>query len=1168
MASSAKVAEDTSEKLENSKEEEEKLRLYVSKCYFEDRSLIAHQFDSFNDFFNFGLQNLFAESSVIEVAPDHHPGPKRTHHGLAKQARVTFGKVYVKKPEKVKDSIQDEKAAGTSKDKAGTSKDKAAGPSKVQQETCTLYPREARLRNLTYSASIYVDLKSEVYVPSEKNDEILHKEFIEQVFIGKIPVMVKSQFCHLYGMVDKELQQKEDCGYDMGGYFIVKGAEKVIIAQEELYLQRIWVSDRNGWKVTSTGPSKGFSKFRNRTLVKLVELKQKTTGVSKPPILELILPGLKNAIPLFIMFRALGVTTDKELFEKIAYDLSDTQMMELLLPSLPEAELRLIDFFKSVKDDKQESAAWTHSQDKALEFIARNLKSRGNEAPSSEEERLQMIEAAKQAIRFQLLPHIGGGDTRKAFFLGYMVHSLCLCYLGRRQKEDKDNYKNKRLDLVGQLFSLQLRQLMGRFQSELCRRLQKYLARDQMLLHANEYIDPSIITNGFKTAFSTGNWATKGNMAQKNTGVVATLSRTNPMATACHLRLMRLQVQYAAKIGDARYPNFSQYGRICPVDTPDGENCGLVKSMSLTGFVSLESPQDPILEYLSEWGMQNLEEVSSSTLCKSDKIFLNGKWVGVHEEPECLVETLRKLRRSGHILSEVEIARDVIRKEVKIYTDSGRILRPLLIVENQRLLMTKKHIIKAKALKSESAFRSLLQEGVVELLGVEEEEGALVALNVEDLGVQNRRQIIHYTHCELHPSFILGLGASVIPFPNHNQSSRVMQQAQKHGKQAIGFYCSNFKSRSDTSSHILFYPQKQLVRTRASALLEKTEFTNGQNAIVAIACYSGYNQEDSIIMNQSSIDRGLFRTMHFHTYHFDIPSNADEEFRKPSASDVGGTKYQGSNDKLDPEGFPYIGASLSSPDIIAGKVTSVPGSSRLSDRSVRLKHTEKGHVDRVVLSMDEDGKKHAKVRLRESRMPQTLGQMLESLLGKAVANGCCQNDATPFSSISVESLTDLLHRSGYGRWGMECMCNGRTGGMFKAKIFMGPTFYQRLIHMAQDKLKWRRTGPVHPLTRQPVADRKRHGGVKFGEMERDCMVAHGAAATLQERLFYLSDYYFVHVCNDCHMMASTDSTRVPHCRFCRSKKNIVRVNIPYACKLLIQELFSMGIALRLFCEPC
>ncbi|CAM6108487.1 unnamed protein product [Calypogeia fissa] len=755
-------------------------------------------------------------------------------------------------------------------------------------------------------------------------------------------------------------------------------------------------------------------------------------------------------------------------------------------------------------------------------------------------------QVGKDVLEERLLPHIGSSERSKALYLGYMVHTVVSCFLGRQRGTDRHDWKNKRLEFAGETISHQFRKLMGQVIKQMKIRMLKRLSTGHDLLSFQRYVSHKVITTGLKTAFSSGIW--NGHDTIKTSCVVFSLQRDNPLSTLSQLREIRQLVPApAVRVDDeARRVSFSQWGGVCPVETPDGEGCGLVKNMALTGVVSCVTPEEPILKLFADSNMEELGSVDNlSRLQGATKIFLNGRWMGIVvdiQEADMLVNKIRKARRtrpakSAKIdLTQVGVVQDNTRQEIHISTDGGRILRPLLVVEDQALVLTEDHVVAFQnTVEKKERFRWLLSHGAVELLGMEEEEKAVIALHGEQVCIARHFGLkTVFTHAELHVSLLMGLSASLIPFPNHNEMHRNLFQARKHSKQAIGFYVTNISSRADTSGHQLLYPQKQLVKTNAYEVLQKPEMFNGQNAVVAVASYTGYNQEDSIIMNQSSLDRGMFRTAHYQT--FESEERKDKEtFGKPSLLEAGGATLARSLEKLDDDGLPYIGAILGERDIIVGKVcksqSNVDSTSRLrGGRSLRLKAHEKGRVTQVVMAKGDEGQKVAKVTLIQTRMPQigdkfssmhgqkgvigmvytqedlpfskdgivpdivinphafpsrqTLGQMWENSVGKVVATTAEKLFGTPFNpSFTVESVFDSLHRAGYKKWGEEMMHNGFSGESFQANIFIGCNFYQRLTHfMVEDVIKYRSRGPVQPLTRQPVADSKR---AWWGQIRRD-----------------------------------------------------------------------------------
>ncbi|XP_042483673.1 DNA-directed RNA polymerase D subunit 2b-like [Macadamia integrifolia] len=960
------------------------------------------------------------------------------------------------------------------------------------------------------------------------------------------------------------------------------------IAQEQICLKRLWVSSKPTWMIAYRSDLK-----RRRVYIKLIE-PAKLEEAYKGKILNVYF--LAATMPIWILFFALGVSSDKEIVDMIDLDINDATFRDILFSSILDAVRDCNDF---------------HKNGKALKYVDELFK----------KAKFPPKESIEDCFSNHLFPALTG-LRQKALFLAYMVKCLLLSYTGKRKCENRDDFRNKRLELSGELIERELRVHIKHAERRMIKALQRDLYGDRILHPIEHYLDASIITNGLCRAFSTGAWSHPFKK-ERMSGVVANLKRTNPLQTMVDLRKTRQHVEYTGRVGDARFPHPSHWGRLCFLSTPDGENCGLVKNLSVTGLVTINL-MEPLLDKLLDCGMEKLtDNQSAAFLSRKAKVFLNGEWVGSCEDCLSFVADLRNKRQIKEIPPQVEIKCDQAQGEVRVFSDAGRILRPLINLEKLK---------KVKEFKGAYTFLSLLDKGVLELIGVEEEEDCQTAWSSKDILGGDKGK--NYTHLELDLSFLMGLSCGLIPFANHNHARRILYESEKHSQQAIGFSTTNPNIRVDTLSHQLYYPQIPLFRTMVSECLGRSQYSqgyggfiprpeyyNGQNAIVAVNVHLGYNQEDSLVMNRASLERGMFRTEHIRSYKAEVDNKELLATRRQKPKDrVEFAKIQskiGRVDSLDDDGFPYVGANLQTGDIVIGR-----SAESGADHSIKLKHTERGKVQKVILSANDDGKNFAVVSLRQVRSPslgdkfssmhgqkgvvgllesqedfpftlqgivpdivinphafptrQTLGQLFESALGKGIAGDGSIRYATPFTTPSIDDVTNQLHRAGYEKWGSERFCNGRTGEMMESLIFIGPAFYQRLIHMAEDKVKFRNTGPVHPLTRQPVSDRKRFGGVKFGEMERDCLIAHGASANLHERLFTLSDFSQMHICRKCTNIASViqrslpggKKIRGPYCRFCESAENIVRVNVPYGAKLLCQELFSMGISVKFDTEVC
>ncbi|KAL5731648.1 DNA-directed RNA polymerase [Ranunculus cassubicifolius] len=1148
----------------------DKLRIEASKSFFNEYGLISHQIESYNDFIENGIQRLFDSIGEIEILPGYDPSKNKKAEGDGwRRGRVRFGKVRLEKPM----FWVGEKSVGN-------------------KDFIKFLPRHARLQKMTYASKIKVELDFKVYTPlhesSDKfktgtetrvNEKVHSHEKIE-ILVGSLPVMVKSKLCWMSS------ERKGECEFDQGGYFLIKGAEKVFIAQERMCLKRLWISDQP-----------------NLTIAYRTEIRRQMfkVGVEDvPPELKhlegtkiLTVYFLYCKIPLWVFLFALGMSSDREIIEMIDINSSDTRAVNLLKSSMGYADSQFEGFRRG----------------KSLEEIEKMVS----------ETKFPPKETVSECLEKYLFPSLKS-LKQKALFVVYMVKCLLQACTGKRKVENKDDFRNKRLELAGELLERELRNHIKHLEKRMVKSMQRDLYGSRDLHPIDYYLDASIITNGLSRAFSTGGWSHHMIKNERIPGVVANLRRLNPLQMLSDLRKTRQHVNYAGKVGDARFPHPSHWGKLCFLSTSDGENSGLVKNLAVTGLVST-NVIPPSFNKLIECGMEKLRDTLSLSLKDKDKIFLNGEWIGVCGDSGLFVSALRHKRRSKKVSQQVEIKRDEAQGEVRIFSDSGRIMRPLLVVDNLK---------KIKLCKGDYNINTLINKGIVELVGVEEEEDCLTAWGIKYLLNPEKE----YTHCELDPSFLLGLSCGIIPFPNHDHARRALYQSEKHSQQALGYSTTNPNIRVDTLSHQLFYPQRPLFRTMISDCLGKTDYPlgqnvhpkpeiyNGQSAIVAVNVHLGYNQEDSIVMNRASIERGMFRTEHIRCYKAEVENKELLESRRLRTKDKIAfgkipSKF-GHVDSLDDDGFPYVGANLQSGDIVIGRCAESG-----ADHSVKLKHTERGIVQKVILSANDEGTNFGVVSLRQVRSPgvgdkfssmhgqkgvvghlefqenlpftrqgivpdliinphafptrQTPGQLLEAALGKGIAaGGALARYATPFMTPTVEDIMEQLHRAGFMRGGQERCFQGPKGNMMDNMIFIGPTFYQRLNHMAEDKVKFRNTGPVHPLTRQPVQDRKRFGGVKFGEMERDCLLAHGAAANLYERLFTLSDLSQMHVCSKCTNIANViqrsvaggGKIRGPYCRTCQSAEAVVKVNVPYGAKLLCQELFSMGISVKFGTESC
>jgi len=1104
------------------------------ESYYKEKGLVRQHLDSYNDFVNRVIYEIINEYREIPVPQIN--------------AKIIIDDIRIGKPmiREVDGSVK---------------------------EFPRFLPIDCRLRNLTYAAPVYlrfhIEIEGEYYGPYE-------------ILLMDLPVMLKSDIDPTSKLSAEELIKIGEDPKDPGGYFIINGSERVLVAQEDLASNNVLV-DKASEGSSATHIAKVISVARGRRSQLVIERR-------KDGVLYANIQGIR--IPVVILMRALGLETD----EDIVYAVSlNPEIQKELLPSLMKA----VDI-KTVED--------------ALDYIGSRF--------AIGQPRVARIERAKQLLDEHLLPHLGNKPKdrlKKAYFIGQMACKLLELVKGWRKPDDKDHYRNKRLKLAGELLAQLLRyNLANYFIRELKNVIEKNWSRHKRA-DIRHILKPGMLTDRILHAMATGNWP------GGKTGVSQLLDRTNLMSTLSHLRRVVSPLARSQPHFEARELHPTQWGRICPFESPEGQNIGLVKNLALMANVSVGVPEETIEKKLiEELGVVPISKIIEMAKEKGpeeflawSRVYLNGRLIGYHPDGEKLANEIRKLRRRGEISSEVNVAHIVTKytNEVFVNTDAGRIRRPLFVVENGELKLKPEHVKKLK--EGKWTFSDLVEKGIVEYLDADEEENAYIALNPEDITPE-------HTHMEIWTPSILGITASIIPYAEHNQSPRNTYEAAM-AKQALGLYAANFQLRMDSRGHFLHYPQKPLVQTRVMDVIGYNARPSGQNMVVAVMCFTGYNIEDALIMNKSAIDRGLARSTFFRLYstvEYKYPGGQEDYIEIPQ-SHVKGYRGPKAYEKLEEDGIVAPETPVKGGDVLIGKTSpprflstqeySVGTGMVRQDTSVVTRYGEKGIVDAVMITTDAEGNKLVKVRVRDIRIPElgdkfasrhgqkgvlglivpqedlpfteegivpdliinphafpsrmTVGQLIESIAGKVAALEGRFIDATPFFKEPIEKIKITLHKLGYPSTGEEVMYDGRTGELIQNPIFIGIVYYQKLHHMVADKIHARARGPVQILTRQPVEGRARMGGLRWGEMERDCLVGHGASLLLKEQLLDKSDKIVIYVCEICGHIGYYDRNKGKFmCPVHGDRGKLYPVEVSYAFKLLLQELMSMCIMPRLRLE--
>ena len=1148
--------------------------------------LVAHHINSYNEFMTNGIRQIFKEHNPIifqkekNEKTDTFRNVSRFYLGGKNGDKIYYGKPVIY-------------------DETGTT-------SRVHY----MYPNEARLRNMTYGVTIHydVDVEFDNVVQESGNESEQEGESITtektititlpQILLGKFPIMVHSNLCILTGLPKDVVYNLGEDKNDHGGYFIIDGKEKIIVSQEifadnMLYVQTRSPDDKYSHSVEIRTVSEDTSKPERKLRVHMVAPTPRYTNGQ----IVVEIPNVKRPIPLFILMRALGVISDYDIIETCILNMSENRdLIELFRPSVHDANK-------------------IFTQRAAIEYIGIFIKGKS------------VVQAQHILMNF-FLPQIGELNYQlKAFFLGYMVNKLIRVKANTDNPIDRDSLKFKRIKISGKL----IHSLFNEYYAQQIKRIRtlldfKYNYNSAILSErfteiVKEYEDifkDRIVEEGLRRAFK-GDWG--GSEFTKQAGIVQDLNRLSYNSAISHLRKVNLPLDASAKVIKPRLLHGSQWCLMDPVDVPDD---GLQKHFAISAHVTNGCNGSSMTRWLlnePDINLLSLEKYPKDFIYYQTKVFVNGSWIGVVTDPELVVDRIKTCRRLSFIPVHISCSWDIQFREIQIFTDGGRVCRPVYYYNHDKqafAFQANKTILKllkerkfhwneliggfgVKRINYNEFYNTNdmskimklydnLPEGitfermssrmaVLEYVDASEENNALFAFRPDDKLKDGSAQ---FTHSDIHPSLMFGVMGNLISFPENNQLPRNTFSCSQ-SKQAVSMYNTSFLQRFDKMGVVLNAGQIPLVKTRYLKYFNNEQNPYGQNAVVAIMCYNGYNVEDSILFNEGSIKRGLFRTSYYNMYETREESkqssgervdsrvvNMNDYQQQNAVVNAGrGEGYDYSN--LDANGLIIENTMVTEKSVLIGQiVTNSKNQGRVIDASIRPKKGQIGYVDKTYITETVNPdipSRIAKVRIREDRAPNigdkfasrcgqkgtvgliipekdmpftadgvrpdlivnphafpsrmTIGQFVETIMAKACVVYGAFGDCTAFVNLGNKQATfgSMLQKENYSSTGTQVLYNGTTGEQIESEIFIGPTYYMRLKHMVKDKINFRARGPNTNLTRQPVQGRANDGGLRIGEMERDGVIAHGATRFLQESMLVRGDNYYMAICNKTGMTA-------------------------------------------------
>lgn len=1065
----------------------------------------------------------------------------------------------------------------------------------------SVLPRTAREQDLTYSVEVLVDVEIDVTIGKSATRTL---SFEEDISIGKIPLMLHSRQCLLRNLDADGMRSLGECPNDRGGYFIIDGSEKTIVAREDPVTNRLYVR-----KADKTAQDLSHLGFIRSTTHDDAFPKTITFYVKKTRSIDVVVTHLSqtrarggtsdSGIPVCILFRALGVESDLDILRHVALDINASEEQDVLK------------FMRTSLVETGRLGIFTQSD--ARQYLEPMVRERFT---------------LKHILMWDLFPNAGRDFRIKALFLGRAVRQLINTVIGKITPLERDDYTNKRVIASGHLVSDLFRDIMIRVRGYWIRRLEGEWASGSWRSSGDplQFVTAKNIHTLFEGPYLSdrlrkslkGNWGADEQSSdeitqsenQSMSSLVQELSRISYLSTLSHLRRINNPVDRSVKMTDPHILRASHWGVTCPSETPDGPNIGLVSHLAGTARLTLgdeESYEAALNALRQEPKIIQLDDQSQRDLSrwhKHVKVLLDDTWIGITKDPKGLMSELTSKRRQGVIRADTSIAWKIFDREIDLHTDRGRVIRPLAVV-TQTDRMTPKLPL---------PFWSEEGRDGIEDLDIEEIRTKLVAMDPQD--ISSKGSTHRFTHCELTVSrSMLSVLTATIPMVNNNGGARVTL-ALSQLKSAIGIYSDAFRTRWDTTSYVLNHPQVPMITTRPALDLCSGRLMHGEHVVVAVCTYSGYNMDDAIILNKAAIDRGRLSITCYNTFRFQESNGGDGTtiiFAKPTGND---------HDHLSVDGLPIVGSNIRPGQVLLGRVEHNKSDEKQRDKSVKATPKMSGTVDRVTTFpltrpwMQRTSKeKVAKVRLHETRPPElgdklasrfsqkgvvgmilpeadmpycahsgivpdvifnphgiptrwTPSHLFEVLWAKAgAAAGISRYDATPFERCDpVTEAGKRLEALGLEKHGHEVMYNGRTGECMTYDIFVGTNYYERLKHMVTDKIQSRtQAGPINAITRQPTKalEGGASGGLRIGEMERDAVFSHGMASFLKESFTTRSDAKkgsetIVNIDGGGKLDVENSGQVVDG-----GPPQMGRILVPHAFRVMHQELQTMAIDMRI-----